>query len=75
MTPKEIALRIDGRVRARRLAQNDRAWLAWHIAALSRAKRLPRIERLLGRRERPQQTWQQQLAIAHQWAAVTTPGG
>ena len=24
------------------------AWLAWHIAALSRAKRLPALQRLLG---------------------------
>jgi len=24
------------------------AWLAWHVAALSRAKRLPPLQRLLG---------------------------
>jgi len=29
-------------------AQRGRAWLAWHIAALTRAKRLPRFQQLVG---------------------------
>jgi hypothetical protein len=48
------------------------AWLAWHIAALSRIKKLPKLERMLvsTRGPRPRQTWQEQMAIMGMWAAV-----
>jgi hypothetical protein len=51
---------------------NERAWIVWHVDALRRAKRLPRIERLLAkskRRGRATQTWQEQHQIMAAWAA------
>jgi hypothetical protein len=41
--------------------------LAWNIAALSRSKRLPKVETLFVRQRRKQQTWQEQSALMEQW--------
>ncbi len=45
---------------------NLNASLAWHIAAMSRAKKLPRLRELLvGPRDKPKpQSWQQMKKIA-----------
>lgn len=49
---------------------NDRAWLAWHIGALPRMKKYPKLDEL---RIKPQakarQSVNQQLAVARMWAA------
>lgn len=38
-----------------------RAWHAWHVAALSRASKLPALSDLTGERKAPKrQTWQEQ---------------
>jgi hypothetical protein len=48
MTPRETFATIEAvSWRLEREHRRD-AWLAWHIAALSRAKRLPALKRLLG---------------------------
>lgn len=48
---------------------NAHAWLAWHIAALSRMKKLPDVKKLyLNNSSRPRQTWRQQLQIMTEWA-------
>lgn len=48
LTPRELMLHFEAyEARAVREHQRD-AWLAWHIAALSRAKRLPSLRRLMG---------------------------
>ena len=46
--------------------QKGRAWLAWHVVALDRSKRLPPLKQLLGpaKPERKPQTWQEQATIA-----------
>jgi len=52
---------------------NGRAWLAWNIVALDRARRMPALKSLQidadgpGRRR---QTWQEQRAIARQLAGL-----
>jgi len=47
---------------------NQRAWLAWHIAALQRSKKLPPLSKMQTSEAGPRrQTWQEQLAIAAQW--------
>lgn len=53
-------------------AHNRMAWLAWHIAALSRAKNLPQLSRLMVSKQQParRQTWQEQMAIMGQWAVA-----
>jgi len=43
---------------------NERVWLAWHIAALSRTKRLPELNSILYQEPRPAQSWQEQFEIA-----------
>lgn len=48
MTPREVGAAIEAFAwRMEREHRRD-AWLAWHVAALSRAKRLPPLRRLLG---------------------------
>lgn len=52
---------------------NERAWLAWHIAALQRSKKLPKLKTLFSKatsRTR-RMTWQQQMAVMDQWVAHT----
>jgi hypothetical protein len=52
-------------MRARGIRQhNERIWLAWHIAALSRQRRLPELASLLAKQPARPQTWQQQFEIA-----------
>jgi hypothetical protein len=51
---------------------NNRAWLAWHIVALDRSKRLPKLQSMMARRQsRSRQSWQEQQRIMGQWIAVT----
>jgi hypothetical protein len=43
---------------------NGRVWHAWNSVALSRAKRLPRMQPLMiKRKSNKRQTWQEQMAI------------
>jgi hypothetical protein len=47
--------------------------MAWHMAALSRAKRLPRLKSLLAGEQsaKPrQQSTDEMIAIARQWTSV-----
>ena len=50
---------------------NSRAWLAWHIEVLHRAKRLPRLDRLTikSKGKRGVQSWQQQAHVMAAWSA------
>ena len=51
---------------------NGRAWLAWNIVAIDRARRMPPLKSLLVDPDRPAQvktqTWREQLVIANQLA-------
>lgn len=49
---------------------NELAWLAYHIVALGRMKRLLKLERLYVKQATPgrrRQNWQEQFAIMGQW--------
>lgn len=49
---------------------NDRAWLAWHIGALPRMKKYPRLDELrIKPQAKPRQNVEQQIAVARMWAA------
>lgn len=52
-----------------RREHNDRAWLAWHIASLSRSKKIPKLETLFSREKikRRRQSPEELMAIAMQW--------
>lgn len=67
MTPRELTALINGAVARAEASRDQAVWLAWHVASLSRAKRIPKLKQLLSRkkRKRQPQTWREQLAIAH----------
>lgn len=48
---------------------NARVWLAWHVAALSRMKKLPDIKKMfMSQTSKPRQNWRQQLQVMTEWA-------
>jgi hypothetical protein len=47
MTPKETALAFAGAAWRQEQARENNAWLAWHMAALGRVKRLPPLRRFI----------------------------
>lgn len=47
LTPRETLAAIEAAAWRTEQAQRQDAWLAWHIAALSRARRLPRLARIV----------------------------
>lgn len=50
---------------------NARVWLAWHVAALHRAKRLPDIKKMfVNNTVKPRQTWREQLQVFSAWATA-----
>jgi len=52
---------------------NQIAWLAWHVAALSRSKQMPSLGKIsvkIPAKPKPRQTPEQQMAIAKMWASV-----
>lgn len=53
---------------------NARAWLAWHVAALYRSKKLPALKTMLWREKKRRQTWQEQLKIAELWQSLYDSG-
>lgn len=65
-TPREIGLILDGRSDAVLLKHNETAWAVWHVAALSRAHKLPPLEKLQHRTRVPRkrQTTEQMLEMA-----------
>lgn len=52
MTPREVAQAMSAFAWRQRERQRELAWLAWHVAALMRVKRLPRLSELLQREEK-----------------------
>ena len=74
-TPRTLSLAFDAHNETRRIAHNDRAWLAWHVAALQRAKRVPSLTKL--QIAKPQASagpaWKSQLEGLKHW--VQASGG
>jgi hypothetical protein len=58
---------LDAKEAALREEYNGRAILAWNIANLSRARRLPKVDTLFVRERKQPQTWQEQHALMKQW--------
>lgn len=66
-------LTIAAGARRRHMAEhNGRAWLAWNIVAIDRARKMPTLKQLMIDPDRAarRQTWQEQLAIARQLAGT-----
>lgn len=74
-----MILRIAAGARRRRDHEhNGRAWLAYHVAALMKAKRPPNLRALMidtDRTERQPQGWREQIAVLRQMAAAAQPRG
>lgn len=67
---------MDGAARRIRREHNDDAWQAWHIEALARTKKLPKLATLLvsdGQKKRVL-TGHELKAIAMQWKATISKG-
>lgn len=47
LTPKETRMEFKARKKKIKREQDQAAWLAWHIAALSRAKRVPSFSKMV----------------------------
>lgn len=58
-----MAARIEGAQRRLANEQDGRAWLAWHIAALSRQKELPEFSEMIARQEKRPVQSQQEIEI------------
>lgn len=55
--------RLDGATERLKREHDERAWLAWHTAALPRTKKFPPLKDLLiGAKPKRPKTWQEQLA-------------
>lgn len=48
LTPRETALTFEAAAKRMERERQRDAWLAWHVAALVRAKRFPPLKRVLG---------------------------
>ncbi|NJR80458.1 hypothetical protein [Sphingomonas corticis] len=75
-----MLLLAEGRRRAAEVSQQDRAWLAWHIAAFQRAKKMPRLSELSGKKKaavkrRRGMSIDQLQTMAAMWAAATPKEG
>lgn len=72
LTPRETKREIAAHITRQKREYTERAWLAYHIAALPRLKRFPDFRNFVkppGEEARAQ-PWQEQLAIAMRWAAA-----
>lgn len=71
-TVRTITLAFQATTQRLEREHNERMSLAWHVAALSRTKKLPKLQTMLARStvKRAPQSWQQQLEIAKMWTAV-----
>lgn len=69
-----MALLVEGRRRAADTAHAERAWLAYHTAALGRVKRMPTLKELTAKPKREQRraasTADHMLTVARMWSAV-----
>lgn len=72
LTWKELLLILEAEGRRLHRQDTDRAWLAWHIEALSRWEKLPALKDLVPRRtaagaaKKPD--WRQDFAAFSAWA-------
>ena len=75
LTAREISVILDASASRLKREHNDRAWMVWHIEALSRAKKLPKLKDLTHgatQKQTRRQTVEEQIAIAHRWTAALT---
>jgi hypothetical protein len=62
-------MRADGRIAIR--LHNERAWLAWHTAALPMTKKFPALKKLQRNPDDERPHWQRQLDELKAWVVAT----
>jgi hypothetical protein len=70
-TPRTLSLTFEAGNENLRMAHNDRAWLAWHVAGLTRSKRMPSLSNLQVARKPMQQPLDEQLEGLKNWVQAT----
>lgn len=78
MTPLELAREMSATLARLTREQDDRAWIAWHIAALGRAKKLPKLHEMqTGRKRRkaPSRKQSSEIQLAQMKAIFLAFGG
>jgi hypothetical protein len=71
-TPHTLSLAFEAANENLRMAHNDRAWLAWHIAGLQRVKRIPTLTSLqVARRPMAQPKLDEQIEGLKNWVRAT----
>ncbi len=72
VSPRQINAIVSG-ANDRLLHQhNELVWLAWHTAALIRAKKMPKLEKLMAKNaSHKRRSWQEDMAAMDQWVAHT----
>lgn len=73
LTYREIAAIMKGAAKRLMREHDDRAWLAWHIEALARTKKLPKLKDMQSDRTkaRRRMTPEEMISMAHLWTAAT----
>lgn len=71
LTLREIGVILDAESNRLKREHNERAWLAWHIEALARQKKLPKLDTLMLVDKKPprRQTPQELEAVTRSWLA------
>lgn len=67
LTPREISRETRARIKCLDREQAERAWLAWHIAALPMAKKFPDLKTFMAVKDAPRKKSKSQ-SPEEQWA-------
>jgi hypothetical protein len=74
LTPRELYWYCDGHKKRQEHEAQGRAWLAWHIAALGRAKHLPSLAKIMPKPDHHRKTLARDLKRAlRAYNATKTP--
>jgi hypothetical protein len=75
LTLREVKNILLGHEKRRKREHQDRIWTVWHIEALQRSKKLPKLKDMMSgvaAVKKRRQTVEEQVAIAMQWTAALT---
>jgi hypothetical protein len=70
-TPRTLSLAFAAYDETQVNDYNGRAWLAWHMAALSRSKKLPPLRNLMSKVTTPKSAMEEQIAGLVRWVRAT----
>jgi hypothetical protein len=70
ITPRELAARLEGARRRFEREQNERSWLAWHIAYLPRTKKPVDLRKMITGKKHQPMRWEEQLAAWEAYAGA-----